>query len=157
MKYPNVDSLRAFLADCETELLDDKNKKSVIYPEDAITPWDAKAIREANEPLLSSASGVANVYAIFAKSPNSNGYILVYIGQTNSKGARTRLSNHLIKKNSGTGAKLEHVIEHVQGGGEIKITYIPVEPMSLRHYVEEELIDKHRDLLVWNKHGKKKT
>ncbi len=81
-------------------------------------------------------------------------YRLVYIGQTNSKGSRTRLTNHLIKKHKKTGAKLENVIEHIQGGGRLSVAWISIDPASLRHYVEEELIKTHKDSLEWNKHGK---
>ena len=154
MKYARSDDLKAFLTKCEIELLKDENKILVEYPSSAINPWDSDAIKHENEQLLKNISGVANVYAIFIKNKNSSKYALVYIGQTNSKGARTRLTNHLIKKHKKTGAKLKNVIDHIQAGEKIKIPWISVDPVSLRHYVEVELINKHRKILAWNKHGK---
>jgi len=76
------------------------------------------------------------------------------MGQSKSTEARNRLSNHLIKKNKNTGAKLQLIKEHIQKGGKIKVSYILVEPESLRHYIEEELIKKYSVNLDWNSHTK---
>ena len=143
-----------FCSKLEIELLKDENKKTVEYPRFAISPWNPDAIKHENDQLLKDVSGLANVYAIFINNKNSSKYSLVYIGQTNSKGARTRLTNHLIKKHKKTGAKLKNVIDHMQSGGKIKISWISIDPVSLRHYVEDELIKKYRKTLAWNKHGK---
>jgi predicted small secreted protein len=80
-----------------------------------------------------------------------------YIGQSKSIEARNRLSNHLIKKDKNTGAKLQFVKQHIEKGGKIKVSHILIEPESLRHYIEEELIKKHSVDLDWNSHTRKKT
>lgn len=153
MKYPKNNDLESFYTKCKNELLDQKIRQNVVYPNGSIQPWDSDAIKAINEELLKSISGNANVYAIFVKGKNKRSFDLKYIGQTNSKYARTRLTNHLIKKHKKTGAKLKKVIEEVQAGSKIKVSWISIEPQSLRHYIEEELIKSHSSL-EWNQHGK---
>jgi len=157
MEYIELSSLKGFLGECDKAILDDINKEKVTYPKGSFTPWNSKKIKETNKKLLKNISGTANVYAIFIADKGSNEYQLKYIGQSNSKGARTRLTNHLIKKGEKTGAKLSKVIDHIQADGSIKISWISITPESLRHYVEEELIQRHKKTLDWNNHGKKKT
>lgn len=157
MKYSKPTDLKDFLSECEKEILKDENRKVVNYPDEAVVPWDSETIKVVNEQLLKKISGSANVYAIFVANKDSSEYSLVYIGQTKSRGARSRLTNHLIKKHKKTGAKLNNVIDHVQAGGHIKISWVSIDPVSLRHYVEEELIKKHKQNLAWNKHGTQKA
>ena len=154
MDYKNVKGLESFLDDCEKELLSNKNRKEVLYKKKYIVPWDSVKLKNDNECLLKEITGNANVYAIFACDKGETKYSLRYLGQSKSKSSRTRLTNHLIKKNEKTGAKLSKVIDHVQAGGSIKVSWISITPESLRHYVEEQLIEKHPEC-EWNKHGKK--
>jgi predicted small secreted protein len=156
MNYPNTDDLNTFLIYCEAQLLDEKSKKEVKYPDSCISKWNCDGILNANKALLKELSGSANVYAIFTANKDSTNYTLKYIGQSESKLAKARLTNHLIQKNGKTGAKLEEVKKHIQSGGKIKISWILVKPESLRHFIEEELIGKHPEC-CWNQHAKKKT
>ena len=156
MNFPQSDDLTNFLKDCEDHLLNNNDKKEVAYPNSCISPWDSEGIKRANEELLNELSGSANVYAIFTANKNSEEYTLKYIGQSESKLARTRLTNHLIMKHEKTGAKLKKVIDHIRSGGKIKISWIKITPESLRHSIEEELIGKHPES-CWNKHAKKKA
>jgi len=153
VKYKNNVELEEFLQECNTVLMSDERKKIVAYPNDSLDFWDSEKMKKANENLLSEISNTANVYAIFV-STDENNYALKYIGQTNSKGARSRLTNHLFKKHEKTGAKLGKVMAEVNSGHSIKISWISISPESLRHYVEEELIKIYRDKLEWNKRGK---
>lgn len=156
MKYSHTNDLEKFLKECEKRLLSDDNKQEVRYPSVCVPLWDSERINEVNETLLSELKHSANVYAIFTAEKGSKEYALKYIGQTISKLAKTRLTNHLIKKHSKTGAKLSKVIDHVQSGGKIKISWISITPESLRHYIEEELIERHPES-IWNKHARKKV
>ena len=156
MNYPHKNDLEAFLKECEDKLIGENNKKEVKYPKECISPWDSEGINKANEGLLNELGNSANVYAIFAAEKNSEQYALKYIGQTRSKLAKTRLTNHLVKKHEKTGAKLSKVIDHVQSGGKIKISWISIRPESLRHYIEEELIKNHSES-SWNNHARKKA
>ena len=155
MDYPNHDELERFLGSCEKELFAEKNMRVVVYPAKAVDLWGSETIKAANAKLLNEISGSANVYAIFTAEKESNDYSLKYIGQTHSKYARTRLTNHLIKKNAKTGAQLKNVMEHVQARGSIKISWISITPESLRHFVEEKLIELRKGELTWNQQGKK--
>ncbi|WP_279486570.1 GIY-YIG nuclease family protein [Aeromonas veronii] len=154
MEYDDIESLEKYLKQVEKELLSEANRKEVKYPQDKITPWNSEGLIQENEDLLSSATGNASVYAIYTADHNSDSYSLRYIGKTRKSLARTRLKNHLIKKHEKTGAKLSKVIDHVQSGGKIKISWVSVSPESLRNYIEEELIEKHSES-NWNKHAGK--
>lgn len=57
-------------------------------------------------------------------------------------------------KNDKTGAKLDGVKRVVKSGGSIKISFISIEPESLRHCIEELLIKKYKNKLEWNTNGK---
>ena len=155
VKYTNTHDLKAFLEECESVLMDEKTRKSIIYPKGSVDHWDSDAMKIENAQFLSEISKSANVYAIFVVI-NESGYALKYIGQTNKKGARSRLVNHLFKKHDKTGAKLDKVVNEVKAGNQIAISWISIMPESLRHYVEEELITKYKEKLDWNSRGKNK-
>jgi predicted small secreted protein len=157
IKYSNLNELNTFLQNCETTLFDEKNRVVINYPSKYIQSWDEEKIRIENEEWLKKLRHNVSVYAIFTASSESEDYTIKYIGQSKSSEARGRLSNHLIKKDTKTGAKLELVREHIRNGGKIKVSYILIEPESLRHYVEEELIKKYSTKLDWNKNTKSKT
>jgi len=150
MRYEQIETLEEYLSDVEETLLKEDECKNVSYPSEYIFPWDAKKIDEANHALLSMVSGEANVYAIFTAPKNSDIFSLRYIGKTTRKLARQRIRNHLIKKNERTGAKLNNIISHIQSRGSVKLSWVKIEPESLRNYVEEELIKRHKEA-NWNR------
>jgi len=156
MKYSKQTDLDSFLENCEEKLLASNNRESIKYPSEYVGDegWDSDRLIKKNNSFLSTASGVANVYAIFAAENGSNEYLLRYVGQTKKRYARERLKNHLFKKHEKTGSKLKDVTDHIKAGGRIKAAWINIEPESLRHFVEEELIGKCDP--KWNKHSKKK-
>jgi len=150
MEVENLKELTMFLDKCEKELFDDKSKIIVDYSIENIDLWKTEDLKQRNKKLLKDLSNNANVYSIFIAEKDSEKYNIAYIGQTKSEYARTRLTNHLIKKHDKTGAKLKIVKKLIKSGGRIKISWISIKPMSLRHYVEEELIKKYKDKLLWN-------
>lgn len=150
MRYEQIETLEEYLSDVEETLLKEDKCKNLSYPSEYIFPWDAKKIDEANHALLSMVSGEANVYAIFTAPKNSDIFSLRYIGKTTRKLARQRIRNHLIKKNERTGAKLNNIISHIQSRGSVKLSWVKIEPESLRNYVEEELIKRHKEA-NWNR------
>lgn len=150
MKYEQLQSLEEFLKSVETALLEDEARKPVKYSPHNIAPWSADQIDAENQSLLNSVSNAANVYAIFTAPKDSNEFTLQYIGKTTKKLARQRIRNHLITKNEKTGAKLWKIISHVQAGGAVKLSWVTVEPESLRNYIEEELINRHKEA-NWNR------
>ena len=152
MKYEQIETLERFLSSVEAALFQEECKLLVKYPQDSISPWNTDRLDVANKEILDAISGVANLYAIFAAPNGSNLFSLKYIGKTRGKLARQRIRNHLIKKDKKTGAKLKHVKDHIQSGGQIKISWLKIEPESLRNYLEEELIARHAEA-EWNGTG----
>jgi hypothetical protein len=150
MKYDQIDTLEKYLSNVEAVLLREDGRLLVEYPKESLSPWNAKQLDKANQKILDAVSGVANVYVIFTAPKNSCTFSLRYIGKTTRKLARQRVRNHLIKKNENTGAKLKNIVEHVQSGGLVKISWLKIEPESLRNYVEEELINRHKEA-DWNR------
>ena len=150
MKFQHTDKLDSFLRAIDQHLIDEKNRCSVHFSQKNVSPWDDGELANENKALLASASGNANVYMLFTAKKGSDEYKLRYIGKSTRKLARQRLRNHLFIKNHGTGAKLEDVMSHVKAGGAIKISWVTVEPESLRNWAEEELISSH-PAADWNR------
>lgn len=150
MKFEHKDKLDGFLAKIDRYLTEDDNKKDVVYPPNYIDSWDGDKLAAENENLLSDVSRKVNVYMLFTAIKGSSDYKLRYIGKTTRKLARQRLRNHLFKKHDGTGAKLEKVKLHVKSGGSVKISWVSIEPESLRNWAEEELISSHAEA-DWNR------
>lgn len=150
MKYEQLKSLEEYLGKVETALLQEDARSSFEYPKQSISPWNTAQLDAENKSVLDSVSGAANVYLIFTAPRDSNVFTLRYIGKTTRKLARQRIRNHLIKKSEGTGAKLDNIVKHVQSGGLVKVSWIQIEPESLRNYIEEELISRHRES-DWNR------
>ena len=153
MKYEHIASLESFLDRAESRLLSVDARVTIAYPASFVSPWNADALTDENEGVLSRFSGSASVYAIFTASAGSSESNLRYIGKTTRHLARGRIRNHLITKNEKTGAKLEEIRRHVISGGSVEISWITIEPESLRGYVEEELIQRHREA-DWNRENK---
>lgn len=153
MKYQHHQSLEKFLKNVEAALLNEGARTPVTYSPQNIAPWDATQIDVENQSLLNSISGMANVYAIFTAPKDTNKFTLRYIGKTTKKLARQRIRNHLINNNDKTGAKLSRIIPHVQAGGAVKLSWVNVEPESLRNYIEEELISLHKEA-DWNRENR---
>lgn len=115
--------------------------------------WPVAAIKELNKELLQSLGGAGNVYAIHVRAAG-HPWSVVYVGQRKSAGLRNRLTQHLINKDARTGAMLDRVKQTVAEGSELAISFIKVEPESLRLFVEETIISemKKSGQLEWNTH-----
>lgn len=150
LKYEQLQSLEEYLDQIDKTLLKEGVRYSFEYPRKSIHPWNAEELGKVNKSTLDAVSGSANVYAIFTAEKNSEEFLLRYIGKTKRKLARERIRNHLIKKNERTGAKLGNIVEHVNLGGSVKISWVKIEPESLRNYIEEELIARHSEA-DWNR------
>jgi hypothetical protein len=150
MKYEQIETLEIFLSGVEAALLREENLSLVAYPKESVSPWIAEQLDAANQNILHAVSGAANIYAIFTAPKDSETFSLRYIGKTTKKLARQRIRNHLIKKNENTGAKLQNIAANIRSGGQVKISWLGVEPESLRNYVEEELIRRHQEA-DWNR------
>ncbi len=116
--------------------------------------WPVNEIRSHNKELLDNLRNNGNVYALYTKkTTESSLWTPAYVGQRKSASLRERITQHLVTKNERTGSKLEDVKKAVSGGNKIAISYIKVNPESLRLYVEETIIAKRKETLPWNTHG----
>jgi len=139
-----------FLANLDQYLTYVSNQITITYSTQYIPSWNGGKLAEENETLLSNVSGNANVYMLFTAEKSGEDYQLRYVGKTTRKLARQRVRNHLFKKHDGTGAKLEQVKQLVQSGGLVKVSWVSIEPESLRNWAEEELIFSHPEA-DWNR------
>ncbi len=116
--------------------------------------WSVGEIKTLNEIFLKTLKHRANVYVLSVRPSGGNqNWSPVYVGQRKSAGLRERITQHLITKNHRTGSMLEAVKTAVAAGQEIGVSFIKVEPESLRLFVEETIIAKHKKELPWNTHG----
>lgn len=156
MQYDQISSLEEFLSQVETRLLDPAQRVSVSFPPAQTAPWDGIALVQTNKSILDSASGSANLYAIFTSAYGEGESSLRYLGKTRKKLARERIKNHLFRKHEKTGAKLAKVLAHACDRGMVQIAWVEVHPESLRNYLEEELINRHPEA-DWNRENRKRS
>lgn len=147
--------LEEFARECKkTLIVDRKNLRQINYPECcSVKCWPVKQIKEKNSDFLDSLNNKGNVYAILTQKPESDEWNPIYVGQRKADGFRSRMYQHLIKKNKKTGSKLEKVKKAVSEGQQIAVTYIMVCPESLRHFVEETIVAGDKGRLTWNDHN----
>lgn len=79
----------------------------------------------------------------------------VYIGHSSASFSKQRLINHFIKKDPRTGSQLERVKQAVSGALQIGVSFLRIEPDYMRKPLEDWLITRNRDKLIWNIHGKR--
>jgi hypothetical protein len=165
LNYKDND-LKEFAESCKRALLLE-NPYEFNYPtilknntEERLWKECIPKIKEKNKNLLSKLRSNANLYTIYERKSKVDKWLPVYVGERKSVGMRERITQHLINKNLKTGSKLEEVKEIVRTGGKIGVSFIKIEPESLRLYVEEYIINnssKENLNLEWNKHGKCNT
>ncbi|WP_045858844.1 GIY-YIG nuclease family protein [Teredinibacter purpureus] len=146
------EGLDEFADECASALIVDSPTK-FFYPDDCnFTNWPIDEIKQLNDETLKSLRGAGNVYAIYTRRVGES-WSAVYVGQRKSTGLRERITQHLINKDVRTGSMLEAVKTAISDGREMAISFIQVQPESLRLYVEETIISKNKAQLPWNTHG----
>ncbi|HEX8962149.1 MAG TPA: hypothetical protein VF801_04015, partial [Rhodocyclaceae bacterium] len=145
--------LAEFADECASALLSEPQYNFSFPVGCSLQNWPIAEIKAANEDFLKSLRGRANVYALFVRRSSAAQWLPVYVGERKSAGLRDRLTQHLITKHEQTGSMLEAVKTAVAAGEEIGISFIKVHPESLRLFVEETIIAKHKEKLSWNIHG----
>ena len=118
--------------------------------------WPAKEIKLANEEFLRTLRHRANIYALFVRGTKADQpWQPMYVGERKSNGLRERITQHLIRKDHRTGSMLEKVKTEVHAGKHVGLSFVKVEPESLRLYVEETIITiaKQGGKLPWNTHS----
>jgi hypothetical protein len=146
--------LAEFVESCAHELFAEVPHQFVFPVGCSIQHWPVGEIKTLNEAFLKTLRHRANVYALSVRPSGDNqNWSPVYVGERKSAGLRERITQHLITKNHRTGSMLEVVKTAVAAGQEIGVSFIKVEPESLRLFVEETIIAKHKNELPWNTHG----
>jgi len=127
-----------------------------IFPEGcSLQHWPVEEIKTANEAFLKTLRHRANIYCLFVRpsSGDNENWSAVYVGERKRDGLRDRITQHLITKDHRTGSMLEAVKTAVAAQQEVVVSFIKVQPESLRLFVEETIIARHKVDLPWNTHG----
>ncbi len=122
-----------------------------------LATWSANVpqIKELNERILGSLRRKANLYTIYKRRYSNQPWTPVYVGHSKSEEMRNRITAHMIKKGNGTGAQLEQVMSAVGGGNLLAVSFLLVQPESLRLVVEECILDDGSEgEFPWNKYGR---
>jgi hypothetical protein len=156
----NEIALPELYAQCVDSLRDRSRMVVFVYPEklrnaaSTDTLWAAEStlIRESNADLLlgMSASDI-NCYAIHTRTKNED-WRLRYIGQTDSKRAKSNIMRCLVPHGGRPDAVFKKCKEAVRGGCEIGLRMIKVEPGTLRSFIHEKMIAEllSDKILDWN-------
>lgn len=152
--FTGPSGLAEFSETCATELFKTVQHQFTFPVGCTLQNWPIEDIKRENQKLLKSLRHSGNVYALFVRAPTEGAdWVAVYVGERKSIGLRERITQHLIDKNERTGSMLEAVKTAVASGSSIGLSFIKVQPESLRLYVEETIIAKHKSTLPWNTHG----
>jgi hypothetical protein len=158
--YPH--DLLPFVTECRS-LLIVTNPSPFNYPDTLVgtspdlATWNENVprIKELNEPILGSLRQKANLYTIYKRCHLSQPWTPVYVGHSKSKEMRGRITAHMIKKDDGTGAQLDQVMSAVGGGNLLAVSFLLVQPESLRLVVEECILGGSSEgEFPWNKYGR---
>ena len=143
-----------FAESCAKALFNEVPHKFIFPAGCSIQHWPICEIKLLNEKFLRTLRHRANLYALSVR-PLGEGknWSPVYVGERKSAWLRDRITQHLIAKDRRTGSMLEAVKTAVAAGQEIGVSFIRVEPESLRLFVEEIIIVKHKNELSWNSNG----
>ena len=161
IKNVSFPDLEKYVEECNTALIDKKNPDIFYYPteyligksiDDAVWGKEEtiKYIKELNIDILSTIKNKANIYAIFIFENDE--WKVKYVGQRKASDINQRIKQHLVSKSDKTSSKLKEVREAVSRGQKIGLSFIKVDNEFLRTFVEQKIIYKNKDILVWNKH-----
>ncbi|MGF1752096.1 hypothetical protein L4C33_00645 [Vibrio makurazakiensis] len=163
VQVSDMTPLKSLLTEARSALRT-KHKK-FTYPSElrsrtcSLETWEQnyKKIDLLNQDILDEISQRAGVYAVFSQSKQKPNLEVMYIGQTAGNGSRQRVRSHLVWRNKdtksgkSTGSKFDELRSLVAKGYDIYISFVEINPASLRHYVEDELIQKIQPR--WNHNG----
>ena len=89
------------------------------------------------------------VYMFYTK--NDNEEELKYIGKSTWKYFKTRLKSHFEGVGKGTQSKYLSIKSEKEKGNKVYFKYVQTNPIYLRNYIEEMLIEKlNSDKTLWN-------
>lgn len=142
--------LEKLFSEIENKLFDKNNIRLINYFEkDSVTNFES-----FNKSFLTEINKKSVVYCIWVgtKSNKLNPFYIGHVFETISK---QRMIAHLSRKNEATGSKLENVKTAIEDNLFIGVTFVEIVPSYMRTSIEEWLISKYADKLVWNKNGKR--
>lgn len=142
----NRDLLEDIFKEAESNLLSETNIRWFSY--------DIDFICQNRIDLIDLVKNEAIVYCIWIS--NGSQASPVYIGHSSSKLSRQRITNHFVKKNPRTGSQLERIKVVLLEGRKVGFSFLKIEPDYMRKPLEEWLILRNREKLIWNIHGKGK-
>lgn len=158
---PEDDPLKALIKSARAALAN--NRVEIAYPRQLRAKgnhsyWEelVAELDRINSDVLSSIANRGGVYGIWT-TQGENQWHLKYIGQAKGSLIRQRIRNHLIWRNkqttSGkyTGSKFDEVQSALASKHDISLTFVEISPESLRHYVEEVILNRSNP--EWNLHG----
>lgn len=148
--------LEKFAEQCSKSLFKNVEYEFIFPAGSDLQNWPVETIKCENEPFLKTLRHRGNVYCIFITGAGDKpNWQPVYVGERKSIGLRDRIIQHLIDKNHRTGSMLEKVKTAVSAGQRVGLSFVKVDPESLRLYVEETIISgcKKEGKLPWNTHG----
>lgn len=129
----------------------DKSKVAIInyFNKDSVTNFD-----KLNKEFLAAINKKSVVYCIWVGTNqiNLNPFYIGHVFETISK---QRMIAHFSRKNLATGSKLEKVKTAIEDNLYLGVTFVEIIPSYMRTSIEEWLISKYADKLVWNKNGKR--
>ena len=155
-RFPYPEQLRNFADDVRHALLPTA-RAEIAFPESCrLRRWPGRNITEINSPVLESLDGDGNIYAFFVREADNASWLPVYIGQRAAHRLRERIRQHLAGC-KGTGTKNDKIRKVVSEGKKIGISWVKVEPESMRLSVEDMIIASMREendwALPWNRWG----
>jgi hypothetical protein len=140
------DQIEEVFKRAESSLFSESNMLWIAYE----TPFTCRNCPE----VIDQVHNVPIVYCIWIS--DGSGPKPVYVGHSSASLSRQRLINHFIKKNPRTGSQLDRVMKAVSEGKLVGISFLSIEPDYMRKPLEEWLIARNSDKLIWNIHGKRK-
>ena len=150
MDKENFVDWQSLIDEAHEKLVGEKAKRIRI-------PWKIVGDRETSLPT--SIVNQGGIYAIWIDG------IVRYIGEALK--IQSRLRTHIIyasrnpATNTGTESKLSRVLKAKEQKQKIEVSFVVVQPVSLRLLLEEEVIHKvdkdnkdHKERALWNTHAK---
>lgn len=111
---------------------------------------EAESFHKDNNEFLKAVSKKSIIYCLWIGESIKN-LEPVYIGQAKHTISRQRLRAHFTKKNTSTGSQLEKIKGCLKKNQIIGLTFLTIEPGYMRTSLEEWLINKNSNKLIWNK------
>lgn len=115
-----------------------------------------KAIIEINENKAYEINNLTDLNNLKFSRQNGIVYLILvnnkirYIGKSKGIYFRERIKNHFIEPNKGTKSKNDFIVRERRCEKSVTLKFIELKPEALRNLIEEILIEKYKNLNLWN-------